>query len=218
MPNFSVPKTVRNKFLDAFAPGPYFCFVCQNEDIIGEDGLCETCRRDILLYPSPTFLPPLDGLSVGLQYTDAAKAAVLRLKSERDYAYASFLAQYMTIPAEWHADLIVPVPLHPIRAFLRGFNQSALLASYLSGKYEIPFTSELLFKRRFTMQQKRLTQNARRRNVRNSFYAEPACKGFRIVIADDVFTTGATVYECAKTLKQAGAARVYACCAASPAR
>ncbi len=202
--------------LNIFAPGPYFCYACQNEAILNEHGLCEACQQQILLCPHPTWLPPLDGLYIGVQYTEPIKNAVLRLKNGRDFSYVPFLAQYMEIPDEWQVDLLVPIPIHPIHELLRGFNQSELLTQYLSSKYHVPYSVELLLKKRFTKQQKRLTADARRKNVRNSFYAEPECKGLNIVLVDDVFTTGATMYECAKVLKKAGAARVYGCCVASP--
>ena len=209
---------IRDNLLDILAPGPYICFLCGNESIIGEDGLCAACRELICFCPSPVWLPPLDGLRIGLNYTDAVKSAVLRLKTGKEFVYAAFLAQYMEIPKEWNSDILVPVPMHPLHEFLRGFNHSALLAEYLSSEYGIPYTNDLLYKKKLSRQQKRLAQRDRRKNVRNTFYAEPACKGLRIVLIDDVFTTGSTVYECAKTLKQAGAHSVYACCAASPSR
>ncbi len=211
-------KHFANAALSLLSPGPYFCFGCGDEAELDELGLCEDCRAKLLLCPDPTWLPPLDGLSVGTQYTEPIQAAVLRLKMGRDYSCAPFLAQFMHIPKEWHADILVPVPMHPIRQYLRGFNQSTLLVEYLSSQYAIPYTAELLHKTKFSMQQKRLSIEERRKNVRGSFSAEPQCKGLGIVLVDDVFTTGATVYECAKTLKKAGAAYVYACCAASPVK
>ncbi len=214
---YSEMHNIVHKTLDAFSPGPYRCLICQNEDLIGEDGLCDACRQDLRYCPAPNYLSPLEGLNIGLQYTDAVRKAVLSLKKGRSFVYAPFLAQFMTVPNNWQADLLVPVPIHPVSELLRGFNQSALLAEYLSSKYSIPYSTEILLKKRFTMPQKGLGADSRRRNIRNSFYAEPECKNLRIVLIDDVFTTGATVYECAKTLKKAGASRVYACCAASPA-
>ncbi|MBQ5986692.1 MAG: ComF family protein [Clostridia bacterium] len=206
----------RHSALNLLSPGPYYCFGCGNEAELDEQGLCEECAAKLKYCPSPTWLPPLDGLSIGVQYTEPIKAAVLRLKMGRDYACTPFLAQYMHIPSEWNADLLVPVPMHPIHAFLRGFNQSVLLAEYVSAQTGIPYTRELLYKTKYTQQQKRLSGDARRKNIRGSFYAEPACKGLRLILIDDVFTTGATVYECAKVLKKAGALDVYACCVATP--
>ena len=138
------------------------------------------------------------------------------MKMHGNRQFAPFLAQYLSVPKEWKADILVPVPMHPARRFLRGMNHSELLTQYLSVQEDLPYSSALLLKSRYTFGQKRiLDPAARRRNIRNSFTADPACKGLRIVLVDDIFTSGATVYECAKTLKCAGAARVYACCVAS---
>lgn len=216
MKNFLNPNWLSKAVVSTFSPGPYICYACQNEARLNEHGLCADCQQQILLCPHPTWLPPLDGLFIGVQYTEPIKNAVLRLKSGHDFSYVPFLAQYMEIPDEWSVDLLVPIPIHPIHEWLRGFNQSELLTQYLSSRYRIPYSNELLLKKKFTRQQKRLTADARRKNVRNSFYAEPECKGLHIVLVDDVFTTGATMYECAKVLKKAGAARVYGCCVASP--
>lgn len=204
--------------LDVLSPGPYYCYSCGNEDELNEQGLCVECAAQIRFCPNPTWLPPLDGLSIGVQYTDPIKKAVLGLKIGRNYAFVPFLAQYMQIPPEWKADLLIPVPMHPFHEFLRGFNQSVLLAEYVSAQSGIPYTQELLYKTKLTKQQKRLTGDSRRKNVRGSFQAEPACNGLRLILIDDVFTTGATIYECAKVLKKAGALDVYACCVASPSK
>ncbi len=205
--------------LDLLAPGPYHCYLCGRESVLDAEGLCEECRTQVLLCPTPSYLQPLDGLSVGLQYNDLLKRAILSMKMHRNRQFAPFLAQYLTIPDAWQADVLVPVPMHPARELVRGFNHSELLTQYLSARTKIPYSSALLAKTRYSLPQKRfLDPAARRKNIRNSFTADPACKGLRIVLIDDIFTTGATVYECAKTLKQAGAIRVYACCVASSSR
>ncbi len=207
---------VTDAVLDLLAPGPYHFFACRREAVVDTEGLCEECREQILLYPSPSCLQPLDGLFIGLQYTEPIKHAILSMKMHGNRQFAPFLAQYLSVPKEWKADILVPVPMHPARRFLRGMNHSELLTQYLSVQEDLPYSSALLLKSRYTFGQKRiLDPAARRRNIRNRFTADPACKGLRIVLVDDIFTSGATVYECAKTLKCAGAARVYACCVAS---
>ena len=204
---------------DTLMPGPYQCYLCDEEDVIGEDGICDNCRVKIRYLPNPTCLAPLDGITVGLQYSDEISSAVMRFKKNGQKEYAGFFTQYMSVPQEWKADILVPVPMHPLKKWLRRFNHTELLAAYLSQSTGIPYSSALLSKNRFSPEQKKLTDPAeRRRNVRGSFTAAPQVKGLRIVLVDDVFTTGATVYECAKTLKQKGAARVYLSAVASPSR
>ena len=204
---------------DALLPGPYQCFLCDEEDLIGEDGLCDACRAKLKYCPEPTYLAPLDGLSVGLQYSEEISAAIIRFKKHEQREYASFFTQFLSVPEEWHADILVPVPMHPLRERIRGYNHSALLCAYLSRAVNIPYSSKLLIKSRLTPEQKRqLSASERRRNIRGSFIADPHVEGLRIVLVDDVFTTGATVYECAKTLKRQGAARVYLAAVTAPDR
>lgn len=207
-----------NLFADALTPGPYQCYLCDEEDAIGEDGLCDGCRAKLKYYPNPTCLAPLDGITVGLQYGEEVSAAVMRFKKGGQKEYARFFTQYLSVPQEWQADILVPVPMHPIRRWLRGFNHTELLAAYLSSAVQIPYSTRLLFKTRYSAEQKSIQDPAaRRRNIRGSFCCDPLVKGMRIVLVDDVFTTGATVYECAKVLKQAGASKVYLCAVTSPA-
>lgn len=202
---------------DALTPGPYQCYLCDEEDIIGEDGLCDVCRSKLKYMPNPICLQPLDGITVGLQYCDELSAAVMRFKKNGQKEYAGFFSQFLSVPQEWNVDILVPIPMHPFKKWLRGFNHTELLASYLSASTGIPYSAKLLFKTKLSMDQKAIRDPAeRRRNMRGSFSADPMVNGLRIALVDDVFTTGATVYECAKTLKQSGASAVYLSAVTSP--
>ena len=205
-------------FADALMPGPYQCYICDEEDLIGEDGLCDACRSKLKYYPSPVCSQPLDGIAIGLQYGEEIATAVLRFKKNDMREYGAFLAQYLSVPSEWKADILVPVPIHPLKLWLRHMqNHTETLAAYLNHATGIPYSTELLTKTRFTGEQKKLRDPAqRRRNIRGSFSADPLVKGLRIVLIDDVFTTGATVYECARVLKQQGAKAVYLSAVTSP--
>lgn len=199
-------------------PGPYQCFLCDEEDYIGEDGLCDACRSQLRYCPNPNYLAPLDGITVGLQYSKELAAAIMRFKKYGQREYAGFFTQFLSVPEEWHADMLVPVPMHPLKKWRREFNHTELLAAYLSNATGIPFSTRLLFKTKIGREQKSITNPAeRRKNIRGSFCCDPLVKNMRIVLIDDVFTTGATAYECAKVLKQSGAQRVYLSAVMSPA-
>jgi ComF family protein len=100
-------------------------------------------------------------------------------------------------------DLVIPVPLHRSRERIRGFNQAELIASRLG----LPMAPRLLHRRKNTPSQTGLTRNERKRNLAGAFEARGVVKGTLIVV-DDVYTTGSTMNEIARTLKRAGAERV----------
>lgn len=109
-------------------------------------------------------------------------------------------------------DLLLPVPLHPWRMFKRGFNQSLLLARALSQDRGLPLLRDGLRRTRHTRPQVGLKRHERAGNVAGAFAVRDAraelLRGRRVLLVDDVFTSGATVGECARVLKQAGAASV----------
>jgi len=120
---------------------------------------------------------------------------------------AGFLSPF--IEAEG-ADFIVPVPLHGRRLRERGFNQAQLLGRVLSREWRIPLSVDNLRRVRWTEPQIGLTAADRERNVRNAFQvARPErFRERRLLLVDDVYTTGSTAIECARTLKRAGAGEV----------
>jgi len=106
---------------------------------------------------------------------------------------------------------LVPVPLHPKRLCEREFNQSAIIASVIGKRMNLPVLLDVLIRRRHTRPQVELDMKERRKNVTGVFAVENAraIEGKDLVLIDDVFTTGATVSECARTLKRNGAGKVY---------
>lgn len=190
--------------------GMHSCCLCTEEAFIGEDGLCDSCRSQVKLCISPANIEGLDGFYAGLLYTDNISSAIYRYKKREHYYLGSFFAQYMHIPASWHGELLVPVPLHWTTKLLRHFNQSHDLSLYLSSEYGLPVCAPLLKKIKRTRQQKELNAKERSKNLRKAFLAAPEVKGRSIILVDDVCTTGATLSACAKALRKAGAVRVYA--------
>lgn len=126
-----------------------------------------------------------------------------------------YLAMQSDIP--WRrADLIAPVPIHPTRQRVRGYNQSELLAERLSGMTGLPLLIGGVVRNRRTRPQVELSSDMRRNNVRSAFSVlDPSLvKGKNILLVDDVATTCSTIHECSLALVNAGALNVYVVCVA----
>ncbi len=156
--------------------------------------------------------PPFDYARTAGAYEGALRDALHAFKFERRRALARPLAdlvreQCAGVVAGDCAGL-VPVPLGRGRERERGFNQSALLAERLARAWGVPLRARWLVRTRSTRPQSDLTATERRANVRGAFAASPAVAGRHLVVVDDVLTTGATVAECARVLRAAGARRI----------
>jgi ComF family protein len=114
-----------------------------------------------------------------------------------------------------HFDAIVPVPLHPARERERGFNQAALLAELLSKRAGIPLRNALL-RVRYTTTQTAYDRQERMENLKDAFCLRKNAdvRGSRMLLVDDVLTTGSTLSECARVLRDGGALSVHAATAA----
>ena len=149
-----------------------------------------------------------------LRYRDdgVARAAILLMKHGRRLSLLRHLArllaettpQYLSLQ-EW--DGLVPVPLHWVRRWRRGFNQAEVLARAVGRRHGLPVLGRALSRVRATPLQSGDFE-ARRRNVRDAFAVQREVAGRRLLLVDDVFTTGATANACAAALLQAGAAEV----------
>ena len=111
--------------------------------------------------------------------------------------------------------MIIPVPLHPKKEKRRGFNQTLLLCGAISEKTGIPVLENGLRRKKDTAPQSLLSVEERKENLRDVFEAAAGVEGKRILLVDDIFTTGTTCNECARALYRAGAAGVCVFCLAA---
>jgi ComF family protein len=146
-------------------------------------------------------------------YSGPIRQAIHQLKYSRDITLGHILSRPMLGllgQVGWQVDLIIPIPLSRQRARQRGYNQSTFLAAPLAIATEIPLRPAALSRVRETTAQVGLSGPQRRENVKNAFKAESSLVGGkRILIIDDVTTTGATMEACANALKSAGANTVF---------
>jgi len=154
-------------------------------------------------------------------YEGALRASVLELKREPHVAArlaGLMLAAQQRAPIN-SADLIIPVPLHPGREHERGFNQASLLARSLARLSKLPLDEDSLVRRVQTRRHRAgMDSRARRESVADAFAVRhpEAIAAKRVLLIDDVFTTGATVSACAAVLKNAGAEEVFVLTVARP--
>lgn len=148
-------------------------------------------------------------------YSEAMKASMYGFKynNRREYGkyYAkAIVARYGALIRQWDADVIIPVPLHKRKEKSRGYNQAEVLAMELSKELGIFFDNKILERVRYTVPQKELKDKERIKNIKNAFQIRKnGLEYSKIVLVDDIYTTGTTIDECAKVLIQAGASQVY---------
>ncbi|MBA3065982.1 ComF family protein [bacterium] len=147
-------------------------------------------------------------------YEGSAKNLIKEMKFRNTRSCAKILARVMTDSFIKHSsgfspEIIIPVPLHKSRKNERGYNQSALIAKSIARLLKIPFSASKLQRTRNTPSQRGLHPAERIKNVKGAFIVSGKVPQ-AVLLIDDVATTGATINECAATLKSAGAKRVVA--------
>jgi ComF family protein len=193
-------------------PGEPACALCQRPFVgvaVADGAVCAPCLAE----------PPRhDGIAAATLYNDASRKLVLAFKHGRRIALAPMLARLIAarLPETDSAWMVVPVPLHPLRLWRRGFNQSALLAREIARLRGATLLVDGLVRRKRTPVLGGLGKLARARALAGAIAVRPSCraqiKGANIVLVDDVMTSGATSDACAGALKRAGAEKVVVAC------
>jgi ComF family protein len=215
---------------------PQLCASCREP--VGDAGVCATCWSKLsfiappycerlgipFVYdPGPGILsmeaiadpPAYHRARAAVRYDDVARTLVHALKYGDRLDLAPTMGRWMATagkPLLSHADALVPVPLHWRRQWTRRFNQSALLAEVVAKAANVPVSYRALKRVKATPQQVGLSAAARAQNVQGAFRVPPDGKaevaGRRLILLDDVLTSGATMDACARALLRAGAAQV----------
>jgi ComF family protein len=205
---------------------PFFCAVCWSDFAVLNGPVCPLCGRP---FESPEALskslghrclacrqtPPVfdQALSIGI-FEGPLREAIHQFKYRPCRALGKPLGAWMAayIRPVSEIDCIIPVPLHVARLRKRGFNQALILARELSRTFSVPLSYDNLKRVRPTRPQVELSGEERLKNVAGAFALKQPVKlkNRDILLVDDVFTSGATMNECALVLKEAGVARITA--------
>lgn len=203
---------------DAFAPlvdliYPPRCPLC-GQAIAAQRGLCIECWATLEIPDAD----PTSGVTAATLYNDAARQLVLNFKHGRKIALAAMMARQICarlpdLEGDWIA---VPVPLHRVRLWQRGYNQSALIAREICKLRNVTLAVDALSRPKRTPSLGGLGRSERAKVMEDAIICHPARRsllnGANVLLVDDVLTSGATSNACIHALKSAGAGQVHVAC------
>lgn len=206
-----------NVLRDLLFPKRANCMGCGAATGCKEDWVCPACRQELAQSWVGAEPPPkgIDAAAYAYVYHGAAAGIVQRLKYSGVGKLAGFMGADMVRAYRFieptGADCVACVPMHPKRVRRRDYNHAELLARDVAARLDLPYV-DALERVRNTVQQARLDDKARRQNLRGAFRVNAGVAGRRVILVDDVCTTGSTAKACAKALRAGGATRVFLLC------
>lgn len=217
---------------------PKNCPVCLDALPPGEKLICDPCRRKIRYVKSPVCFrcgKPLNdetkeycydcerrppAFDAGIAYAEYSSKYIRRMLSEvkyhngrqlLDFPCLDFAKRYEQVVKRWRAEVLIPVPVHLSRLKMRGYNQAAEIAERLSRVWRIPVDPDYLQRTSKTVAQKTLSSMERFENLRTAFSVTgPKHKYKRVIVIDDIYTSGHTLAFSSSALKLAGVEHVFA--------
>lgn len=183
------------------------CMKCGKPVVSGGEEYCDDCRK---------YVHKFERGVAAFTYTGSLRGSVYRMKTQNRRDYLEFFGQEMVRALQpvlrmWNPQLLVPVPMHPKKKRRRGYNQAELLAEEIHRLTGIPVERSLVRCIRQNTDQKTLDRRKRKKNLEGSFLAVRNLpeEVVRVLIVDDVYTTGSTVDEIAAVLRRAGAKKIF---------
>ena len=191
------------------------CYIC-HRDLKLKNGICPQCLSSMNLINKEIGerFPYLDAAYFLMEYTNLSRQVIKRMKYKEEVYFAKVFGDFMVDFIKIQElmgkiDCITFVPMTKKKKIFRGYNQSELIAKRISNKLDLA-CENLLVKTREGKDQIGLNSQERFSNVKNSFQSSSQAFGKRILLVDDVFTTGSTIMDCSRALKQARAEQVIA--------
>ncbi len=204
---------------------PPKCIFCKKP--LGNDialHICSACYAK-LPFSGEMLLPVLehetdsqcDGVVSVFQYAGMVKDSLIRFKFYNKPSYYRTFARLLAYKLKKimdvkQVDMVISIPLHRQKEFARGYNQAYLLSRALAWELQLPEGSSLLKRQKYTNSQSLLNRQNRQENIKGAFlvHMPEKVEGKSILLVDDILTTGSTLEECGRMLKQAGATKVTA--------
>lgn len=199
---------------------PNVCGFCEK---INKNSLCKSCELSLAKYGLNCIkdyrqdkVKYFDYLYCALKYENIVRKKIISYKfGEKSYLYKTFAKIILKNKKLYRFfnlyDIIIPVPMHKSKKSVRGYNQTELIAKEITKLANIKCNIKCLVKIKNTHVQSTLNKTERIKNVKDVFYINNAeeIKGKKVVLLDDIYTTGSTINECSKMLKQAGAKEIF---------
>lgn len=181
------------------------CMKC-GKQLEDETEYCHDCLKYTHLYERGV---------AAFSYSKDIKRSLYSFKYENRREYVEFYAdtivdKYGHVISSWKPDVMVPVPLHPSKYRKRGYNQAEILANAISARTGIPVDTNILKRKRNTRAQKELDDKDRISNIKGAFIlGQNGVKYRKILLVDDIYTTGTTIDECSRVLRANKVSEVY---------
>ncbi|MCI9051245.1 MAG: ComF family protein [Lachnospiraceae bacterium] len=185
------------------------CKKCGKQLRIMEQEYCEDCKKRNRSFDA--------GLAL-FEYNAVMRESVERFKFKNKREYVDFYAEEVEkhlkkLVYMWKAEVLIPVPVHARKRRKRGFNQAEVLAEAFGKALGLETDKKVLYRCKNTIPQKELNEKERIKNLQDAFQIEKNVVQYnRVILVDDIFTSGSTIESCTRVLKNNGIGRVYALC------
>ena len=197
------------------------CGICKDKIPYIKEARCKKCGKEVISCEAEYCYDCLsrkhyfdEGLSL-FKHDKSIRNSIYKFKYDNKREYADFYADEIVKAFRrnimyWDAEVLVPVPLYNAKKLKRGFNQAEVLAKKIGKATNIKMDPDLLIRSKETISQKELSKKERSKNLEDAFKLRDKVVQYKkVILIDDIYTTGATLDSCAKVLKEAHVDKIY---------